>query len=45
MVAVPGPGGPSKPVTIAEGLNEVRELSRSLEEVKISTSRWEVGRG
>ena len=36
MVAVLGP---SKPVTIAEGLNEVRQLSRSLEEVKISPNR------
>lgn len=39
MTPVFGPPPASKPVTIADGLNEVKELSRSLEEAKISPSR------
>jgi len=39
MVPILGNPAASKPVTIAEGLNEVKELSRSLEEVKVSPCR------
>ena len=33
------PPTPTKPLTIADGLNEVKELSRSLEETRISSGR------
>merc|ERR1719430_2655460 len=33
------PPPPTKPLTIADGLNEVKELSRSLEETRISSGR------
>jgi len=39
MVPILGAPAASKPVTIQEGLNEVKELSRSLEEVKVSPCR------
>ena len=30
---------PTKPLTIADGLNEVKELSRSLEETRVGSGR------
>merc|ERR1719187_47261 len=37
--SVSGPPDTMKPLTIADGLNEVKELSRSLEETRASSGR------